>query len=150
MLLSQHGVTTKTDTGDLESNIPRRTALAPMTNSQTNTLPASSVVNHDLRLPRYWQQQGQTHIGKCKKVPAASQQTEISHNYLLTCLPLGRWASKLYQAEICTIDSDQDFFSLLRVLYRNSRSGPLLSRLRRVKAIHFVQVRIMICRKRSD
>lgn len=56
-------------------------------------------------------------------------------------MPFGRWVSKLHQAEVCTINSDQDFFSLLRVLYHGNKTASRhpLSWFFRVKAIKFVQ-----------
>ncbi|KAK7976342.1 hypothetical protein PG989_014805 [Apiospora arundinis] len=96
----------------------------------------------DIRLPRYWQtQNNKPELGKCGQgrtvtAPAPPK----NHNYLLLCVPFGNLIYKLQQPEVCTVDSDQDFFSLLRVLYHKSRTKmSLMPALKRVKSIHFVQ-----------
>ena len=64
-------------------------------------------------------------------------------HYLLLCIPFGRVGTKLYNVE-CKVQSDSDFFRLLRDQYKNNRS-----RLRRwlslrcLTSIRFVQVGIL-------
>ncbi|KAI0376042.1 hypothetical protein F5Y04DRAFT_293246 [Hypomontagnella monticulosa] len=133
-LLSGYGVRSRS-VGDLESNNSN-----PSRKTNGNKVPPSnwySRLRLDVRLPRFWLRKGYWEPGKCRRTAGANFEKE--HNYLLTCLPFGRWVSKLYQQEICTIYSDQDFFSLLRMLYHSNRRRLSLSWLRRVKGIHFVQ-----------
>ncbi|KAK8879748.1 hypothetical protein PGQ11_001042 [Apiospora arundinis] len=96
----------------------------------------------DIRLPRYWQTQNNSlELGKCgQERTATAPAPPKNHNYLLLCVPFGNLIYKLQQPEVCTVDSDQDFFSLLRVLYHKSRTKlSLMPALKRVKSIHFVQ-----------
>ncbi|KAH8205273.1 hypothetical protein TruAng_000520 [Truncatella angustata] len=136
LLLSQYGIQTFS-TGDVESQIPQ----APATNSKIPpSLPSKQRGRHpDIRLPIFWQGQNKIELGKCR-TKLGSNEAEDKHNYVLTCLPFGRFVSKLRQPEVCTVDSDQDFFALLRVMYRENRSKLPLSLLRRVKSIKFVQM----------
>lgn len=61
------------------------------------------------------------------------------HKLALLCIPFVRLASKLWQAEICRINSDQDFFRVLRHYYNNRGKKPW-AWLRKVQAVHFVKV----------
>lgn len=138
LLLHQYGFAA-TDSNDLESNHPQRTLPKPRGSVEGPKLRQSR--GYDFRLPIYWQNQTRTELtlGRCRR-KADEVQVGDKHNYILTCIPFGRSISKLYQPEVCTIDSDQDFFSLLRVTYRQCRTKIPLSFMRRVKSIHFVQV----------
>lgn len=138
LLLNRYGIVVKV-AGDLEANQHTQAAL-PVSNLTPTQRPRAPRGRYcDLRLPSYWQNQTRNELGKCRSPPAALQPDD-KHNFILMCIPFGRLISKLYQPEVCTIDSDQDFFSLLRVTYMRSRSRKPLSFIRRVKAINFVQV----------
>lgn len=115
---------------------PSRSADPAATGASARAAPRGGRL--DIRLPNYWQGRKSLELGRCRPRPAA--RAEDGHNYVLVCLPFGRFVSKLHQPEVCTIGSDQDFFSLLRELYHQHKHKLPLLRLRRVKAIHFVQV----------
>ncbi|KAH6623433.1 hypothetical protein F5144DRAFT_550976 [Chaetomium tenue] len=61
------------------------------------------------------------------------------HDFVLLCIPFMRVATKLYQPEICRINSDQEFFQLLRHYYASKRGPSPWKWLRRVKSINFVK-----------
>lgn len=75
-------------------------------------------------------------LGTCPVMP---ETPHMDHNFVLLCVPFVRLASKLWQAEICRINSDRDFFRVLRHYYNNRGKRPW-ARLRKVKAVHFVKV----------
>ncbi|KAI0847673.1 hypothetical protein F5Y00DRAFT_240792, partial [Daldinia vernicosa] len=131
-ILSSYGARSRSS-GDIESN-------NPPPNSKSNKGGLSEIWRSftlDAKLPRFWLRKDYWEPGKCRRTPGIS--LELEHNYLLACVPFGRWVSKLHQQEICTILSDQDFFSLLRMLYHANRRRLSLSWMRRVKSIDFVQ-----------
>lgn len=135
-MLSKYGIQSRSS-GDLESNNPKPSN----NNSSSNARPSTSRSKcFDIRLPRHWQRKDNVEPGKCSRMLQTNP--DEKHNYLMACLPFGRWVSRLHQPEICTINSDQDFFSLLRTLYGTNRCRLSLSWVRRVKGIHFVQVRL--------
>ncbi|KAI1100631.1 hypothetical protein F4804DRAFT_348340 [Jackrogersella minutella] len=133
-MLSTYGVRSRSP-GDLESNNSR--PGQSYSNSGKPPSGSSRSKVFDVRLPQYWQRQDHIEPGKCSRMVQAGP--DNTHNYLLACLPFGRWISKLHQPEVCTINSDQDFFSLLRMLYSTNHRKLSLSWIRRVKGIHFVQ-----------
>ncbi|KAH7322667.1 hypothetical protein B0I35DRAFT_426223 [Stachybotrys elegans] len=136
-LLASCGVRSSV-TGDLESN-----SRPPAQTTSSNSITASQLFNWrkpDLRLPRQWQRDGPRVPGKCNRKTSSTPTN--NHNYVLACIPLGRWVSKLRQPEACMINSDQDFFSLLRIEYFASRTSRLFLGLRRVKAINFVKMEL--------
>ena len=109
--------------------------------SWTNNSRAKANKHFDMRLPSHWQHHDSGVPGTCRPQAPPPGGMDRTHNYLLACAPFGRWVSKVYQAEVCTINSDQDFFSLLRPLYHGSQKMRRpLSWFFRIKAIHFVQV----------
>ncbi|OTB04211.1 hypothetical protein M426DRAFT_321063 [Hypoxylon sp. CI-4A] len=124
--------------GDLESNDPPRAAPAPVNNTRKRKATGNKYC--DIRLPYFWQKQAPEKLGICR--PRSTGAPAGNHNYVLACLPFGRLVSRLHQPEVCTIDSDQDFFSLLRVTYRGKRARNPLTFLRRVTSIHFVQFEV--------
>ena len=63
------------------------------------------------------------------------------HDFLLLCIPFMRVATKLYQPEICRINSDQEFLKLLRHYYQTKRGRSPWRLLRKVKSINFIKVR---------
>ncbi|KAI0124137.1 hypothetical protein BJ170DRAFT_735849 [Xylariales sp. AK1849] len=138
LVLYQYGIHTRAS-GDLESNASHQTLPVPNGMVQKSKVPRNQC--YDFRLPSYWQNQTRAELGKCRR-KAAAVQINDKHNYILTCVPFGRLISKLHQPEVCTIDSDQDFFSLLRVTYRKNRTTTPFSFLCRVKAIRFVQFEV--------
>lgn len=93
----------------------------------------------DWRLPSYYQPSRQSvkTIGEC---PRTQQAPPTSHDFALLCIPFMERASKLYQPEICRINSDQEFFRLLRYYYASQRGVRTWARLRKVQAINFVKV----------
>lgn len=74
-------------------------------------------------------------LGTCPMMPETPHK---HHNFVLLCFPFVRLASKLWQAEICRINSDRDFFRVLRHYYNNHGKRPW-ARLRKVQAVHFVK-----------
>lgn len=80
-------------------------------------------------------------LGVCS---AASGNTQGEHNFLLLCVPFMRWVAKLWQAEVCRINSDQEFFHVLRYYY-NQHGRRSWARLRKVDAIHFVKASHPLC-----
>jgi hypothetical protein len=63
-----------------------------------------------------------------------------THDFLLLCIPFMRHGTKLYQPEICRVNSDQEFLHLLRRYYNAKRGRSSWRLLRKVKAINFVKV----------
>lgn len=78
-------------------------------------------------------------LGTCPVIP---ETPHLDHNFVLLCVPFVRLASKLWQAEICRINSDRDFFRVLRHYYNNRGRRPW-ARLRKVEAVHFVKVSLI-------
>lgn len=74
-------------------------------------------------------------LGTC---PVKPETPHMHHNFVLLCVPFVRLASKLWQAEICRINSDRDFFRVLRHYYNNHGKRPW-AQLRKVQAVHFVK-----------
>ncbi|KFA76987.1 hypothetical protein S40288_09976 [Stachybotrys chartarum IBT 40288] len=124
--------------GDIESsNIPR---AQPSHSASTIPLTILGQRSPDLRLPEQWRHKDVTTPGSCRANGHANGADH--HNYILACLPSGPWVSNLRQAEVCTINSDQDFFSLLRFLHKDNRRQRWWSWLRRVTAIHFIKLEL--------
>ncbi|KAH9902316.1 hypothetical protein F4778DRAFT_737140 [Xylariomycetidae sp. FL2044] len=132
-VLYRYGVIMRSS-ADLESNIE----LGDLSTAANPPSPAApSRKPFEIRWP--WQQQ-QARVCKPGSCLEKSQSGSAEHHdYLLACLPFGRYVSRILQPEVCTIRSDQDFFSLLKLLYNGNRRRLSLSLLRRVKGIHFVQ-----------
>ncbi|KAL7626544.1 hypothetical protein AAE478_003316 [Parahypoxylon ruwenzoriense] len=87
-------------------------------------------------LPSHRPTSGTSNLYGCPRTPGPLQGT---HNFLLLCLPFMRWGTKLHQAEVCRVNSDRDFFNLLRSNYQETRGRMPWSWLRRVSAIDFVR-----------
>ncbi|KAF7527533.1 hypothetical protein G7054_g10433 [Neopestalotiopsis clavispora] len=135
LLLQQNGFTVNSP-GDLESNNPPE---APSSTAKTADQSQTQSENQGVRIPFWRRKQAGNDLGKCQSKLEAAQNGK-KHNFVLTCIPFGRLIYKLHQPEVCLINSDQDFFSLLRTTYRRGRTRTLLSFIRRVKSVHFVQV----------
>ncbi|KAI2611890.1 hypothetical protein GGR54DRAFT_344450 [Hypoxylon sp. NC1633] len=132
--LSNYGIRSRTSPNAESSKKPALVRTSNNNSQSSSPSGSSDPKSFDTRLPLYWQKKKTVEPGTCFRVPMND-----THIYLLACLPFGRWVSKLHQPEICTITSDQDFFTLLRVLYAKNRQKLSLSWLRRVEGIHFVQ-----------
>lgn len=91
----------------------------------------------DTNLPRH--QDSKLPPGELGVCSMAPESAEGDHNFVLLCVPFMRWVAKLWQAEVCRINSDQDFFRVLRYYY-NRRGKTHWTRLRKVEAINFVKV----------
>lgn len=78
-------------------------------------------------------------LGVCPVIPHA-QTPQVGHDFVLLCVPFMQRAVKLHQAEVCRINSDQEFFRLLRYYYASQRGVKSWARLRRVQSIDFVKV----------
>jgi hypothetical protein len=93
-------------------------------------------------LPRYRQDKKKEviPIGACSRTGTDGGE---AHDFVLLCIPFMRVATKLYQPEICRINSDQEFLQLLRQYYATKRGPSPWKWLRRVKAINFVKVRYL-------
>lgn len=95
--------------------------------------------NRASTLPRHHHsKRSDEELGTCPLVP---ETPHMHHNFVLLCVPFVRFASKLWQAEICKINSDRDFFRVLRHYYNNHGKRPW-AQLRKVQAVHFVKARI--------
>lgn len=89
-------------------------------------------------LPRHRQDEQEViTTGACSRTGTAGAGV---HDFVLLCIPFMRVATKLYQPEICRINSDQEFFQLLRHYYRTKRGKSPWKWLRKVKSINFVKV----------
>jgi len=88
-------------------------------------------------LPQHLKDQENLNPGECRK----QQDPNNGHNFILFCVPFMRWAVKVCHADICWVKSDQDLFRLMRICYIMNRGPFRRIRLRKVKAIHFVEVR---------
>ena len=80
-------------------------------------------------------------------IPADGRLGGAQHHFLLLCLPFMRWGTKLHQSEVCRVNSDRDFFALLRKQYhaarkRRGRVPGLFSWLLRPQSIEFVQLEV--------
>lgn len=64
----------------------------------------------------------------------------VTHDFLLLCIPFMRYGTKVYQPEICRINSDQEFLHLLRRYYNTKRGRSSWRSLRKVNSINFVKV----------
>lgn len=56
------------------------------------------------------------------------------------CVPFMRQVAKLWQAEVCRINSDREFFRLMRYYYDQHTRRPW-ARFRKIEGINFVKVR---------
>lgn len=61
------------------------------------------------------------------------------HKFVLLCVPFMR-TLKLHQPEVCKMNSDREFFRVLRYYYASHRETRPWIRLRTVRAINFVKV----------
>lgn len=77
-------------------------------------------------------------LGVCPSLPNTPPG---DHKFVLLCVPFMRTALKLYQPEVCRMNSDQEFFRVLRYYYASQRRTKSWFRLRTVKAINFVKVK---------
>lgn len=90
------------------------------------------------KLPQQTLKRGQDlELGLC---PSALGEMEKDHNFLLLCVPFQRYATKLHQAEVCRINSDQELFRVLRHYYFTQRGRSTWTRLRKVCGIEFSMV----------
>ena len=100
----------------------------------------TSLVASSASLPRYQQDMNSdiATTGACIQTGSGGAGV---HDFLLLCVPFMRVATKLYQPEICRINSDQEFLKLLRHYYQTKRGRSPWSLLRKVKLINFIKVR---------
>ncbi|KAI0529787.1 hypothetical protein GGR58DRAFT_290158 [Xylaria digitata] len=95
-------------------------------------------------LPSY-QQDGNGHstqLGSCVNSAGPAQ---ANHNFVLLCVPYLRWGLRLHNSEVCRINSDQQFFQLLRQCYFSQRRGTSREVLRiftKVRALQFVKFEV--------
>lgn len=125
----------KSDTGGSSDN-PRYSfnSLANWWKNIRSVLPAQGLLgSHDTGSG----QASATLPGAC---PTILQTPNPSHDFVLLCVPFRQRASKLYQAEVCKINSDQEFFQILRHYYSKYRGTRPWDRLRKVRAIEFIEV----------
>ncbi len=91
-----------------------------------------------MTLPRHRKDlQPEMELGPC---PKQIGEAETDHSFVLFCVPFRRWAAKLHQAEVCRINSDQEFMQVLRHCYATQRGPSAWTRLRKVHSIRFVKV----------
>lgn len=90
------------------------------------------------KLPRHRssRQRSTSQVGVCPILPAS---LAGDHNFVLLCVPFMRTA-KLHQPEVCRINSDREFFRVLRYYYASERKTSPWIHLRTVRAIKFVKV----------
>lgn len=74
-------------------------------------------------------------LGVCPVTPQRPQ----DHRFVLLCVPFMQRAVRLHQAEVCRINSDQEFFRLLRYYYASQRGIRSWARLRKVQSVNFVK-----------
>ncbi|KAI1736294.1 hypothetical protein F4680DRAFT_461201 [Xylaria scruposa] len=83
-----------------------------------------------------------TKLGSCV---SSTGTTQADHNFVLLCVPYLRWGLRLHNSEVCKINSDQQFFKLLRQCYFAQRCGPARELLRiftKVQALQFVKFEV--------
>ncbi|KAF2962749.1 hypothetical protein GQX73_g10821 [Xylaria multiplex] len=95
-------------------------------------------------LPSYQQDGNRPSIqlGSCVKSAGSA---EAPHNFVLLCVPYLRWGLRLHNIEICRINSDQQFFQLLRKCYFSQRRGTIRGVFRiftKVRALQFVKFEV--------
>ncbi|TPX13401.1 uncharacterized protein E0L32_006131 [Thyridium curvatum] len=78
-------------------------------------------------------------IGSCHKT---SQIQRNTHNYVLLCVPFMKKALKLHNAEVCKINSDREFFRMLRYYYTQHCPRKRFSIPKRVQALNFVHFEV--------
>ncbi|KAI1111745.1 hypothetical protein F5Y14DRAFT_302516 [Nemania sp. NC0429] len=81
-------------------------------------------------------------LGSCVR---SLRSTPAHHNFVLLCVPYLRWGLRLHNSEVCKINSDQEFFRLLRQSYLNQRVGNIrgISRIfTKVRALQFVKFEV--------
>ncbi|RYC54366.1 hypothetical protein CHU98_g11840 [Xylaria longipes] len=81
-------------------------------------------------------------LGSCVRSAGTAQ---AYHNFVLLCVPYLRWGLRLHNSEVCRINSDQQFFELLRQCYFGQRRGTIREALRiftKVRALQFVQFEV--------
>lgn len=90
------------------------------------------------KLPRHHSssQRSASQLGAC---PISPDTPPGDHNYVLLCVPFLR-TLKLYQPEVCKMNSDREIFRVLRYYYASQRKTSPWSRLRTVRAINFIKV----------
>ncbi|KAK5654570.1 hypothetical protein OQA88_7199 [Cercophora sp. LCS_1] len=77
----------------------------------------------------------------CNDIPLKTP-SRAHHHFLLLCLPFMRFGTKLHQSAVCRINSDQDFFHLLRSRYISTKRKDPSKWLLRAKSIEFVQFEV--------
>ncbi|KAI0115767.1 hypothetical protein GGR51DRAFT_546095 [Nemania sp. FL0031] len=81
-------------------------------------------------------------LGQCARSAGTAQ---ANHNFVLLCVPYLRWGLRLHNSEVCKINSDQEFFKLLRKCYFSQRHGDTRKPLRmltKVQALRFVKFEV--------
>lgn len=63
-----------------------------------------------------------------------------NHKFVLLCIPYMRWGTKAHQPDVCAIESDQQFFNLLRASYDTYRTQSRWHWLRSVRSIRLAKV----------
>lgn len=110
--------------------------------STAKWLEALTGIPDKLRFPRLPQHHSSSPrptslLGVCTVIPNTPPG---HHNFMLLCIPFMKWGLKLYQPEVCKMNSDQEFFQVLRYYYASQRGVRSWIRLRTVRAIKFVKV----------
>ncbi|KAI0868244.1 hypothetical protein GGS24DRAFT_482943, partial [Hypoxylon argillaceum] len=81
-------------------------------------------------------------LGSCVR---SARPTQSHHNFVLLCVPYLRWGLRLHNSEVCRINSDQQFFQLLRQCYLNQRVGKIPKIFRiftKVRTLQFVKFEV--------
>ncbi|KAI0436155.1 hypothetical protein F4803DRAFT_248206 [Xylaria telfairii] len=81
-------------------------------------------------------------LGSCARSLGTAQSY---HNFVLLCVPYLRWGLRLHNTEVCRINSDQQFFKLLRECYFGQRRGVArraLQMFTKVRALQFVKFEV--------
>jgi hypothetical protein len=71
----------------------------------------------------------------------ASLNSSAGHQYLLLCIPTAKRAIQVHQVELCGVQSDREFFQLVKSTYmrRRGRLLPAMG-LKKVSALQFTKV----------
>ncbi|KAI0903190.1 hypothetical protein F4823DRAFT_619601 [Ustulina deusta] len=103
-----------------------------LTKAKPNGLPTHRQDNND----------PSTQLGSCVRSAGTAQ---AYHNFVLLCVPYFRWGLRLHNSEVCRINSDQQFFELLRQCYFGQRRGAARNVLRiftKVRGLRFVKFEV--------
>ncbi|KAK3326837.1 hypothetical protein B0H66DRAFT_600940 [Apodospora peruviana] len=132
------GVNDVIETFDIESSGANQPTDWKHTLRSAANVCAAAFTQATAKLARYPRnkEDGAITTGSCIRTGPAGTE---DHNFVLLCIPFMRLATKLYQPEICRINSDQEFLKLLRLYYDIKGGSSPWKLLRKVRSINFVK-----------